>query len=123
MTSRAALAPEEEARVEIDRQLEQAGWVIQWREEMNLAAGQGVAVREFPLTSGHGFADYLLFVEGKAVGVLEAKPAGHTLSGVEPQAEKYSKGLPPALNPPVTPLPFLYVSTGAVTKFTNLLDS
>src|SRR5262249_4035279 len=57
-----------------------------------------------------------------AVGVLEAKPEGHTLSGVEVQAEKYSAGLPVGLNPPVEPLPFLYLSTGAITKFTNLLD-
>src|SRR6185503_2256902 len=71
---------------------------------------------------GHGFADYLLFVDGKAVGVLEAKPEGHTLSGVEVQAEKYSTGLPSGLNPPVEPLPFLYLYTGAITKFTNLLD-
>ena len=89
---------------------------------MNLSAGRGVAVREFKLTPGHGFADYLLFVDGKAVGVLEAKPEGHTLSGVEVQAEKYSTGLPAGLNPPVEPLPFLYLSTGAITKFTNLLD-
>ena len=89
---------------------------------MNLSAGLGVAVREFKLTPGHGFADYLLFVDGKAVGVLEAKPEGHTLSGVEVQAEKYSTGLPAGLDPPVAPLPFLYLSTGAITKFTNLLD-
>jgi type I restriction enzyme R subunit len=89
---------------------------------MNLSAGRGVAVREFKLATGHGFADYLLFVDGKAVGVLEAKPEGHTLSGVEVQTEKYSSGLPAGLNPPVEPLPFLYLSTGAITKFTNLLD-
>ncbi|MBI5710655.1 MAG: DEAD/DEAH box helicase family protein [Candidatus Eisenbacteria bacterium] len=89
---------------------------------MNLAAGRGVAVREFKLTTGHGFADYLLFVDGKAVGVLEAKPEGHTLSGVEVQVEKYSTGLPAGLDPPVEPLPFLYLSTGVETTFTNLLD-
>ena len=89
---------------------------------MNLSAGRGVAVREFKLAPGYGFADYLLFVDGKAAGVLEAKPEGHTLSGVEVQVEKYSAGLPAGLNPPVEPLPFLYLSTGAITKFTNLLD-
>jgi type I restriction enzyme R subunit len=114
--------PERKAREEIDAALVAAGWVVQDRDEMNLSAGQGVAVREFKLTTGHGFADYLLFVDGKAVGVLEAKPQGHTLSGVEVQAEKYSSGLPSGLNPPVEPLPFLYLSTGAITKFTNLLD-
>ena len=116
------MTPEQKARVDIDTALAGAGWVVQSRDEMNLAAGKGVAVREFKLASGHGLADYLLFVDGKAVGVLEAKPAGHTLSGVEPQAEKYANGLPAGLSPPVEPLPFLYISTGAVTKFTNLLD-
>jgi type I restriction enzyme R subunit len=114
--------PEAEARVEIDAALEAACWILQDRDEMNLSAGVGVAVREFKLKPGHGFADYLLFVNGKAVGVLEAKPAGHTLIGVEPQAAKYSQGLPSGLNPPVTPLPFLYLSTGAITKLKNLLD-
>jgi len=114
--------PEQKARAQIDAALVAAGWIVQDRDEMNLSAGRGVAVREFKLTTGHGFADYLLFVDGKAVGVLEAKPEGHTLSGVEVQTEKYSTGLPAGLDPPVEPLPFLYLSTGAITKFTNLLD-
>jgi type I restriction enzyme R subunit len=115
-------APEERAREKIDVALAQAGWVVQDRGEMNLAAGRGVAVREFALASGHGFADYVLFVDGKAVGVLEAKPEDHTLTGVEVQVTRYASGLPSGLNPPVAPLPFLYLSTGTVTKFTNLLD-
>ncbi|MGH7333047.1 MAG: type I restriction endonuclease [Candidatus Rokuibacteriota bacterium] len=114
--------PELKARAEIDAALSAAGWIVQDREAMNLSAGRGVAVREFKLTTGHGFVDYLLFADGKAVGVLEAKPESHTLSGVEVQAAKYATGLPPGLNPPVEPLPFLYLSTGAITKFTNLLD-
>jgi len=69
--------PEQQARVEIDKALDAAGWVIQDRAELNLSAGPGVAVREFKMADGHGFADYMLFVEGKAVGVLEAKPAGY----------------------------------------------
>lgn len=117
-----AAAPEERARVKIDAALEAAGWAVQDREMMNLAAAKGVAIREFKLAPGHGYADYLLFVDGKAVGVLEAKPEGHTLSGVEPQARKYAAGLPATLKPPVKPLPFLYLSTGTDTRFTNLLD-
>jgi len=74
--------PEQKARAQIDAALVAAGWIVQDRDEMNLSAGRGVAVREFKLTTGHGFADYLLFVDGKAMGVLEAKPEGHTLSGV-----------------------------------------
>ncbi len=113
---------EQNAREKIDAALAEAGWIVQNRDEVNLSAGRGVAVREFKLTSGHGFADYMLFVDGNAVGVLEAKPEGHTLSGVEIQAKRYSKGLPAGLDPLVEPLPFLYLSTGADTRFTNLLD-
>jgi type I restriction enzyme, R subunit len=114
--------PEAQARVEIDAALEAAGWVVQDRNSMNLSAAQGVAVREFKLKQGHGFADYLLFVNGKAVGVLEAKQAGTPLTGVEPQLARYASGVPGGLNPPIEPLPFLYLSTGKVTKFINLLD-
>src|SRR5438445_12612331 len=104
------MKPEEQARQKIDAALAAAGWVVQDFKEMNLSAGRGVAVREFKMAAKHGFADYLLFVDGQAVGALEAKPAGHTLSGVEGQAAKYSTGLPPLLHPPVRPLPFLYLS-------------
>jgi type I restriction enzyme, R subunit len=117
-----ASGPEAKARVVIDAALEAAGWVLQDRDAVNLSAAVGVAVREARLKRGHGFADYLLFVNGKAVGVLEAKPTGYTLSGVAPQALKYSKGVPTGLNPPILPLPFLYISTGAITHFMNLLD-
>ncbi len=89
---------------------------------MNVHAAQGVAVREFVLATGHGYADYLLFVDGRAVGVLEAKPEGHTLSGVEVQADRYARGLPKELKTAVRPLPYLYLSTGVITRFTNLLD-
>lgn len=122
MTPPPASGPEAEARVEIDAAFVAAGWTLQNRDGMNLSAAVGVAVREFKLKRGHGYADYLLFVNGKAVGVLEAKQAGNTLIGVEPQLTKYAAGLPDGLNPPVTPLPFLYLSTGDITKFTNLLD-
>ncbi len=116
------LTPEQEARQGIDAALVEAGWIVQNRGEMNLAAGRGVAVREFKMAPGHGFADYMLFVDGQAVGVLEAKPVGYTLSSVELQADKYATGLPAGLNPPVNPLPFLYVSTGVDTRFINGLD-
>jgi type I restriction enzyme R subunit len=114
--------PEQKARQDIDAALEAAGWMVQDRPTMNLAAGPGVAVREFKMAPGHGFADYLLFVNGKAVGVLEAKPAGYALTNVELQADKYATGLPAGLNPPVHPLPFLYLSTGVETRFINGLD-
>lgn len=116
------LTPEQQARERIDTALAAAGWIIQDRDGMNLAAGLGVAVREFRMAPGHGFADYMLFVDGQAVGVLEAKPVGYTLSSVELQVDKYATGLPAGLNPPVNPLPFLYVSTGVDTRFINGLD-
>jgi len=85
-------APETLARQNIDAQLAAAGWTVQYRASMNLYAGRGVAVREFPLDTGE--ADYLLFVDRRAVGVVEAKPEGMTLSGVAEQAAMYSIGLP-----------------------------
>ena len=116
------MTPEEQARVSIDRLLEQAGWTVQSLDSINLYATNGVAVREFPLKPGHGAADYLLYVNQKAVGVVEAKPEGSTLTGVEVQSEKYSTGLPDDLPAHHNPLPFLYESTGAETQFTNRLD-
>jgi type I restriction enzyme, R subunit len=114
--------PEQQAREQIDTALLAAGWLIQDRTEMNLSAGLGVAVREFKMASGHGYADYLLFVGGKAVGALEAKAAGYPLISVELQADKYATGLPAGLNPPVNPLPFVYLSNGVETRFINGLD-
>jgi type I restriction enzyme R subunit len=114
--------PEEEARERIDANLALAGWVVQDRHAVNLSAAVGVAVNEFPLKTGHGSADYLLFVNGKAVGVVEAKKVGTTLKGVEVQTEKYGTGLPDAVPAACRPLPFLYQSTGIETAFTNGLD-
>jgi type I restriction enzyme R subunit len=122
MTPPNTLSPEQEAREEIDRHLVEAGWVVQNREDINLSAARGVAIREFKMADGHGFADYLLYVDKQAVGALEAKPVGLTLSGVKPQVDKYSKGLPANLPAPIRPLPFLYVSTGVETNVVNLLD-
>ncbi|MGD1098857.1 MAG: type I restriction-modification enzyme R subunit C-terminal domain-containing protein [Thermoplasmata archaeon] len=116
------MEPEEEARREIDSSLENAGWVLQDRDQANVRAGRGVAIREFPLKAGHGEADYLLFVDGKAAGAIEAKPAGTTLTGVERQSEKYGAGLPDQIPRYLSPLPFLYESTGMETHFTNRLD-
>jgi type I restriction enzyme, R subunit len=114
--------PEEEARESIDAALELAGWLVQDRSAVNITAGRGVAIREYPLNPGYGHADYLLYVDAQAVGVIEAKPAGTTLTGVERQSEKYSTGLPDGIPAPVRPLPFLYESTGVETRFTNQLD-
>jgi type I restriction enzyme, R subunit len=114
--------PEGRARKTIDDLLDKAGWLVQDRENANICAGRGVAIRSFPLRPGHGFADYLLYVDGKAAGVIEAKKEGETLTGFEVQTAKYSEGLPKALPAYRRPLPFCYQSTGIETRFTNLLD-
>jgi type I restriction enzyme, R subunit len=114
--------PEDQARAEIDRLLAAAGWSVQNFKSANIHAAQGVALREFKLKDGHGAADYLLYVDAKAAGVIEAKKVGATLTGVELQSDRYSKGLPDALPAWRRPLPFLYESTGAETHFTNGLD-
>lgn len=113
--------PEQDARRQIDRLLVQAGWHVCDADQANITAHRGVAIREFPLP-GHGFADYLLYVDGRAAGVIEAKKTGATLSGVEIQSAKYTKGLPAGLPCWRNPLPFAYQSTGVETRFTNGLD-
>jgi type I site-specific restriction endonuclease len=114
--------PEEKARQTIDTLLQQAGWTVQNRADANIDAARGVAIREFSLGHGFGEADYLLFVDGRAAGVIEAKKEGTALVGVEIQTQKYSEGIPEALPAPYRPLPFCYQSTGIETRFTNLLE-
>jgi type I restriction enzyme R subunit len=114
--------PEQLARQAIDRLLSAAGWAVQDVKAADIHAALGVALREFPLNHGHGQADYLLYVDGKAAGVVEAKKQGATLKGVEAQSAKYSQGLPVTLPAWARPLPFLYESTGVETQFTNGLD-
>ena len=116
-----AVTPEAVARQTIDAALIAAGWAVQDPLDINLYAAKGVAVREFPLP-GYGEADYLLFVDRQAVGAVEAKKEGETLTGVEIQTAKYAEGLPFTMQAPMRPLPFLYESTGIETQFTNRLD-
>ncbi|WP_293470376.1 DEAD/DEAH box helicase family protein, partial [Polaromonas sp.] len=91
-------------------------------DQANIHAARGVALREFPLNSGYGFADYLLYIDGKAAGVIEAKKEGSTLTGVEVQSARYTQGLPATLPAWHRPLPFSYESTGIETHFTQGLD-
>ncbi len=113
---------EQDARAEIDRLLNAAGWSVQDLNQANIHATRGVAIREFRLKPGHGKADYLLYIDAKAAGVIQAKRAGATLVGVERQSAKYVEGLPDALPAWHRPLPFAYESTGAETRFTNGFD-
>ncbi len=112
--------PEQSARDNIDKQLRTCGWVIQNLREINLGAGVGVAVREYPTAEGP--ADYILFVDRRPVGVIEAKriEAGVKLTVVEEQSFRYATSKLKHLNNDI--LPFVYESTGAVTHFTDCRD-
>lgn len=112
--------PEQRARDQIDQQLLAAGWLIQDQKKLNLAAGLGVAVREYPTDVGP--VDYVLFVGAKPVGVIEAKreEEGQKFSAHEVQVEAYAQAKLKRLNN--APLPFLYLSTGVITRFVDSRD-
>ena len=112
--------PEQIARDNIDRQLIACGWIIQSIKEVNLNAGIGVAVTEYQTDVGP--ADYVLFVEGKPCGVIEAKreEEGHKLNVHEDQSEGYATAKLKHLKN--EPLPFVYISTGEITRFTDFSD-
>jgi type I restriction enzyme R subunit len=112
--------PEDKARENIDRLLTQCGWAVQDKGAANLAVSRGVAVRELSFKTGE--PDYTLFVDGKALGTVEAKPEGHSLISVEEQSEKYVRGVPFGIPAWRSPLPVSYESTGTETRFTNRLD-
>lgn len=120
------LPAEARARKLIDEQLEAAGWSVQDRKDLNLFAGPGVAVREVIMAEGHGRVDYLLYVDKTVVGVIEAKPVGTTLSGVEWQSAMYASGLPDThAKRAITidgRLPFVFEASGTETHFTNGYD-
>src|SRR2546427_2804078 len=112
--------PEDEARQEIDRMLQASGWILQDYKDLNLSAGLGIAVREFPLSKDA--SDYALFIDRMPVGVIEAKPKGWTLRGVTNQSEGYLDGLYQKFpNSPRKP-PFSYESTGVETLFADRRD-
>jgi len=122
----ARLTAEQRARRLIDQQLVAAGWVVQDRAQLNLFAGAEVAVREAIMAPGHGRADYLLYVDQKAVGAIEAKPEGTPLSGVEWQSAMYATGLPAEVRLRALTvdgrLPFVYEASGSETHVTNGYD-
>ncbi len=113
--------PEQIARDHIDAMLIQCGWVIQSKKQINLAAGLGVAVREYQTDVGP--ADYVLFVDKKPVGIIEAKRSEeglHLVTDVENQSSEYAAAKLKYLDN--DPLPFVYESTGEVTRFTDYRD-
>ncbi len=112
--------PEQQARDLIDVLLSDAGWVVQSKKQFDLGAGLGVAIREYQTDAGP--ADYVLFVDRQPVGVIEAKreEAGHRLTVVEEQSAEYADSKLKYLNN--QPLPFVYESTGVLTRFTDRRD-
>jgi type I site-specific restriction endonuclease len=101
---------EQQARQQIDQQLNAAGWVVQNVKSINLSAQCGVAVCEFPTATGP--ADYMLFADGKAIGIVEAKKEGVTFSAVHTQAAEYSTASTKHIQRWADPLPFIYETTG-----------
>ena len=122
----ASLNPEEHARILIDSQLVAAGWVVQDREAIDLVNHVGVAVREVIMEKWAGRADYVLYLNRKMVGVIEAKPQGTTLMVVQWQSHRYSKGLTETQSKSAVlidgELPFIYEASGSETNFTNVYD-
>ena len=114
------MTPEQKSREAIDRRLEQSGWIIQDMARLNLTAGLGVAVREFPTSTGP--VDYALFVDGVPVGVVEAKKdgAGENLLVVEHQSSRYARSKLKYRGD--YRIRFAYEATGKVTHFTDYND-
>ncbi len=112
--------PEQIARDRIDRMLELAGWVVQSKSQVNLSASLGVAVREYQTDVGP--ADYVLFVDRSPVGIIEAKreEEGERLTTVEEQSKDYADSKLKYLHN--SSLPFVYESTGVLTRFTDYRD-
>ncbi|WP_018972506.1 type I restriction-modification enzyme R subunit C-terminal domain-containing protein [Rudaea cellulosilytica] len=113
--------PEQRAREQIDAQLAACGWFVQSADAVDFTAGRGIAIREARLKTGP--CDYLLLVDRKPVGVIEAKKQGTTLSGVAEQSAVYAANIPTYLAAGVDcPLPFAYESTGVETFFRDQRD-
>lgn len=112
--------PEQRARDKIDKMLVDAGWIVQSKNEIDLGAGRGIALREYQADTK--FADYILFVDRKPVGVIEAKKEdeGHKLTIAEDQALEYANAKLKYLNN--DPLPFVFESTGTITRFRDTRD-
>ena len=115
------MTPEEKARCVIDDKLCQSGWVIQDLKRLNLTVSLGVAVREFPTSTGE--VDYALFVDGKPVGVVEAKQsqAGQSITDVEVQSGRYANSTFKWVKNDYT-IRFAYEATDKLIRFTDYKD-
>lgn len=115
------MTPEAKAREVIDKKLEQAGWLLQDMQQFNPLAALGVAVREYP--SSTGSVDYALFVGKTLVGLVEAKASnkGETITTVEEQSSRYAASKFKWINN-AQPIRFAYESTDIITRFTDYAD-
>lgn len=115
------MTPEQNARKQIDNKLEQSGWIIQDMKQLNLLAGLGVAVREFPTSTGP--VDYALFVDGTPVGIVEAKKddAGENITVVEGQSSRYADSTFKWVKGDYR-IRFAYETTSKLTRFTDYAD-
>lgn len=115
------MTPEQEARITIDEKLNQSGWIIQNVSHLNLSASTGVAIREFPTSTGP--VDYALFVDGNPVGVIEAKKstAGENITTVEEQSARYAHSTFKWINHEYE-IRFAYEVTGKLIRFTDYKD-
>jgi len=113
--------PEQKVRDQIDAMLIQSGWIVQDSKKIDFGVGLGVAVREYQTDVGP--ADYALFVDKRAVGIIEAKRKNEAqnITTVEAQSGDYAKAKLKWVNNS-EPLPFVYESTGVITRFTNGKD-
>lgn len=115
------MTPEQEARIVIDEKLKMSGWQVQNVNQLNLLAGLGVAVREFPTSTGS--VDYVLFINGEPVGVIEAKKssAGENITVVEEQSSRYANSTFKWINRDHS-IRFAYEATDKLVKFTDYKD-
>ena len=115
------MTPEAKARQIIDKKLIQSGWLIQDLRQINLSVGVGVAVREFPTSTGP--VDYALFVNGCPVGVLEAKKtdSGENLTTVEEQSSRYAHSTLKYVGSDYR-IRFAYEATDKMIRFTDYND-
>lgn len=114
---------ETETREEIDEKLIAAGWVIQDKKQLNLYESLGVAVREMDTDTGP--ADYMLFIDGKACCIIEAKREGKNLGGVAEQSQRYATSTLKHIQRAAAndePLPFLYEATNYEIRFRDERD-
>lgn len=115
------MTPEGKARKVIDAKLEQSGWVLQELREVNPMASLGVAVKEYPTSTGP--VDYALFVEGVPVGVVEAKKdeAGENITTVESQSGRYANSTFKWVKSEHR-IRFAYEATSKLVRFTDYDD-